>query len=51
MRPCPTIWKIAPESAAPVPATMPRTTSARWLTEEYATSFFMSFWAAATHAP
>ena len=32
-------------------ANMPSITKPRWLTEEYATSFFMSFCAIATSAP
>ena len=45
------ICSTEPDSPAGLRANIPSITNPRWDTEEYATSFFMSFWAMATRAP
>ncbi len=49
--PCASIWYTAPWTPLTFSAQMPSTTKPRWLTDEYATSFFMSGWTMATSAP
>ena len=51
LTPCAIIWYTAPCRPLALSAQMPRTTKPRWLTDEYATSFFMSGCTIATSAP
>ena len=51
LMPCASIWYTAPCTPWTFIAQMPSTTKPRWLTDEYATSFFMSGCTIATSAP
>ena len=44
-------WRMPPWMPALFRAKSPSMTKPRWATEEYATSFFMSFWTIATMEP
>ena len=44
-------WMMLPVMPTGLSANIPSITRAMWLTEEYATSRFQSFWAIATSAP
>jgi hypothetical protein len=51
LTPCASIWNIAPCTPCVFMVAMPSTMMPMWLTDEYATSFFMSGCTIATSAP
>jgi hypothetical protein len=51
LTPCASIWYDAPWMPWMLAAAIPRVTKPMWLTDEYATSFFMSGCTIATSAP